>query len=113
MPSFATRHNVLQALLAVQQDSSELVPAFIARAREVLCFLQSTRLPFAPVPSPVTSAALLYTLEDSDCELLISVLLGDTRYSTLTTSLLAQSILTVQQVEDALKNRAPSRSDDP
>ena len=43
-------------------------------------------------------------LEDSDHELLISVLLGGTKYSALMTSLLAQSKLTVQQVEDALKN---------
>ena len=44
-----------------------------------------------------------YSLEDLDCKLLISVLLG-TKYSALMTSLLAQSELTVQQVEDALKN---------
>ena len=54
-------------------------------------------------------AAPLYCLEDSDRELLISVLLGGTRYSALTTSLLAQSILTVQQVEDALKNEEAHR----
>ena len=46
-----------------------------------------------------------YSLEDSDRELLISVLLGGMKYSALTTSLLAQSELTVQQVEDALKNK--------
>ena len=45
-----------------------------------------------------------YSLEDSDRELLISVLLGGMKYSALMTSLLAQSELTVQQVEDALKN---------
>src|ERR1700736_4741685 len=94
----ATRHNTLQALLAVRQESSESVPAFIARAREALRFLQSTRPPSAPVPTPVPGAAPLYCLEDSDRKLLISVLLGGTRYSALTTSLLAQSTLTVQQV---------------
>jgi hypothetical protein len=55
------------------------------------------------VPSPGTT----YSLEDSDRELLISVFLNGTQYSALTTSLLAQSHLTVQQVEDALKNEEP------
>ena len=107
--SFATRHNALQALLAVRQESSESVPGFIARAREALRFLQSTRPPSAPVPTPVPGTGPLYSLEDSDRELLISVLLHGTRYSALTTSLLAQSELTVQQVEDALKNEEAHR----
>ena len=42
--SFATRHNALQAFLAVRQEPSELVSVFIARAREALRYLQSTRL---------------------------------------------------------------------
>jgi hypothetical protein len=107
--SFATRHNALQALLAVRQESSEAVPAFIARAREALRFLQSTRPPSTPVPSPAPGTAPLYSLADADRELLISVLLHGTRYSALTTSLLAQSELTVQQVEDALKNEEAHR----
>ena len=49
-----------------------------------------------------------YSLVDSDKELLISVLHG-TKYTALTTSLLAQSELTVQQVEDALKNEEAHR----
>src|SRR5271156_2729789 len=107
--SFATRHNALQALLAIRQESSERVPAFIARAREALRFLQSTRPPPTPLPTPVAGAAPTYSLADSDRELLISVLLHGTRYSSLTTSLLAQSELTVQQVEDALKNEEAHR----
>src|SRR5271169_2370134 len=43
--SFATRHNALQAFLAVRQESSEVVSSFIAHAREALRFLQSTRTP--------------------------------------------------------------------
>ena len=102
--SFATRHNVLQVLLTVRQESSESVLGFIAQAKEALHFLQLTRPPSAPVPTPVPGTGPLYSLEDSDHKLLISVLLHGTCYSTLTTSLLAQSKLTVQQVEDALKN---------
>ena len=94
----------MQAFLAVRQESSEVVSSFIAGAREALCFLQSTRPPPTPLPMPVPGSAPIYSLEDADRELLISVLLNGTRYSSLTTSLLAQSLLTVQQVEDALKN---------
>ena len=107
--SFATRHNALQALLAIRQESAESVAVFIAHAREGLRFLQSTRPPSAPIPTPVPGATPLYSLQDSDKELLISVLLNGTRYSTLTTSLLALSELTVQQVEDALKNEEAHR----
>ena len=81
---------MLQALLTVRQESSESVPGFIAQAREALRFLQSTRPPSAPVPMPVPGTGPLYSLEDSDRELLISVLLHGTRYSALTT-LLTQS----------------------
>ena len=102
--SFATRYNAMQAFLAVKQESSESVPAFISHAHEALRFLQSTRPPAAPLASRPASSDLVYSLEDSDHELLISVLLQGTKYSALTTSLLAQSKLTVQQVEDALKN---------
>jgi hypothetical protein len=101
--SFATRHNALQAFLAVCQESSEAVASFIAHAREALCFLQSTH------PPPIPGSAPTYLLEDADRELLISVLLHGTHYSSLTTSLLAQSELTVQQVEDALKNEEVHR----
>jgi hypothetical protein len=93
----------------VRQESSEAVPEFIARAREALRFLQSTRPLSTPVPTPAPGATPLYSLADSDRELLISVLLHGTRYSALTTSLLAQSELTVQQVEDALKNEEAHR----
>ena len=102
--SFATRYNAMQAFLAVKQDSSETVAAFISRAREALRFLQSTRPPAAPLASRSSTSDPVYSLDDSDRELLISVLLQGTKYTALTTSLLAQSDLTVQQVEDALKN---------
>jgi hypothetical protein len=102
--SFTTRFNALEAFLAVKQESSESVAAFISRAREALRFLQSTRPPAAPLASRPAPSDPVYSLEDADRELLISVLLRGTKYSALTTSLLAQSELTVQQVEDALKN---------
>ena len=89
--------------MAVKQESSESVPVFISCACEALHFLQSTRPPAVPLSRPASSDPV-YLLEDSDRELLISVLLQGTKYSALTTSLLAQSKLTVQQVEDALKN---------
>ena len=41
--SFATRHNALQAFLAVKQEASEPVAAFIGRSHEALRFLQLTR----------------------------------------------------------------------
>ena len=106
--SFATRHNTLQAFLQVKQESSESISGFILRAREALCLLQSTCPPSVPLATAPRSGTT-YSLEDSDCKLLISVLLGGTKYSTLTTSLLAQSELTVQQVEDALKNEEVHR----
>jgi hypothetical protein len=99
----------LQAFLAVKQESSEAVASFIACSCEALRFLQSTRPPPTPLPTPVPGAAATYSLEDADRELLISVLLHGTRYSSLTTSLLAQSELTVQQVEDSLKNEEAHR----
>jgi hypothetical protein len=102
--SFATRYNAMQAFLVVKQESSETVAAFISRAREALRFLQSTRPPPAPLASRSSTSDPVYSLDDSDRELLISVLLQGTKYTALTTSLLAQSDLTVQQVEDALKN---------
>jgi hypothetical protein len=102
--SFATRYNAMQAFLAVKQESSETVAAFISRAREALRFLQSTRPPAAPLASRSSTSDPVYSLDDSDRELLISVLLQGTKYTALTTSLLAQSDLAVQQVEDALKN---------
>ena len=101
-------HNALQAFLQVKQEPSESISAFISRAREALRLLQSTRPPSAPLAAVLGSGAT-YSLEDSDRELLISVLLGGTKYSALTTSLLAQSELTVQQVEDALKNEEAHR----
>ena len=106
--SFATRHNALQAFLAVRQESSETMAAFISRAREALRYLQSTRPPIATLAIP-TAGSVGYSLTDSDKELLISVLLHGTKYTALTTSLLAQSELTVQQVEDALKNEEAHR----
>ena len=51
--SFATRHNALQALLVIKQESSESAAGFIARAREAMRFLQSTRPPSAPIPTLV------------------------------------------------------------
>jgi hypothetical protein len=52
--SLATRYNVLQALLAVKQESSEMIPAFISHAREALHYWQSTRpAVLSPVPTPV------------------------------------------------------------
>jgi len=104
--SFATRHNALQGLLNVRQDSSEPIPAFIAHAREALRFLQSTRPPPTPLPSPLPSTPT-YSLQDADKELLIAVLLNGTKYTALTTSLLAE--LSIQQVEDALKNEEAHR----
>ena len=101
--SFATRHNALQVFLAVKQEASEPVAAFIGRSRKALHFLQSTRpLPSSPMPS--TASPPSYLLQEFNRELLVSVLLQGTCYSALTTSLLAQLELTVQQVEDALKN---------
>ena len=106
--SFATRHNALQAFLAVKQEASEPIATFIGCSREALRFLQLTRpLSSSPMPSPVSLP--LYSLQEFDCELLVSVLLQGTHYSALTTSLLAQSELTVQQVEDALKNEEAHR----
>ena len=90
--------------MAVKQDSSETVTTFISRAHEALCFLQSTCPPAALLASCSSTSDPVYSLDDSDRELLISVLLQGTKYTTLTTSLLAQSDLTVQQVEDVLKN---------
>jgi hypothetical protein len=107
--SFATRHNALQALLAVTQEASESVTAFIGHAHEALHFLKSTRPPCVPPPSAASGSTPLFSLQDSDRELLISVLLCGTCYSSLTTSLLAQSDLTLQQVEDALKNEEVHR----
>ena len=106
--SFATRHNALQAFLAVWQESSETMAAFISRAREALHYLQSTCPSIATLAIPA-AGSVGYSLVDSDKELLISVLLHSTKYTALTTSLLAQSELTVQQVEDALKNEEAHR----
>ena len=102
--SFATQYNMMQAFLAVKQESSEMVAAFISRTRKALHFLQSTHPPAALVASRSSTSDPIYSLDDSDHELLISVLLQGTKYTALTTSLLAQSDLTVQQVEDVLKN---------
>src|SRR5712691_9853879 len=96
------------AFLAVKQESSESIAAFISRAREALHYLQSTCPPAAPLASAPGTASV-FSLEDSDKELLISVLLNGTKYTALTTSLLAQPELTVQQVEDALKNEEAHR----
>jgi hypothetical protein len=104
----ATRYNALQALLAVKQESSETIPAFISCAREALRYWQST-CPAVLSPAPTPAATASFLLEDVDKELLISVLLNGTKYSALTTSLLAQSELTVQQVEDVLKNEEAHR----
>jgi hypothetical protein len=94
----------MQAFLAVKQDSSEMVAAFISHACEALHFLQSTHPPAAPLASHSSTSDPIYLLDDSDHELLIFILLQGTKYTALMTSLLAQSDLTVQQVEDALKN---------
>ena len=101
--SFATRHNALQGLLLVHQESSESIPAFISHAREALRLLQSTRPPPMPLAAP-SGSTRTYSLQDADKELLITVLLRGTKYTALTTSLLAQPELSIQQVEDALKN---------
>ena len=83
--SFA-RFNAMQAFLAVKQETSETVAVFISRAREALRLLQSTRPPSASLVTPAGSGPF-YPLEDSDRELLISVLLNGTKYSALTTCL--------------------------
>jgi len=106
--SFATQHNALQAFLAVRQESSETITAFISHVREALRYLQSTRPHIATLAIPA-AGSVGYSLVDSDKELLISVLLQGTKYTALTTSLLTQSELTVQQVEDALKNEEAHR----
>ena len=73
------------------QESSESIATFIARAREALRFLQSTRPPPPHLAPPSGTAAIVtYSLEDSDRELLISVLLNGTKYSALTTSSLCR-----------------------
>src|SRR3984885_1119047 len=64
----------------------------------------ATRPPAALLASRSSTSDPVYSLEDSDRELLISVLLQGTKYTALTTSLLAQSDLAVQEVEGALKN---------
>jgi len=85
--SFATQYNAMQAFLAVKQESSEMVAAFISCAREALHFLQSTRPPAAPLASHSSTSDPVYSLDDSDRKLLISVLLQGTKYTALTTSL--------------------------
>ena len=95
--NFATRYNAMHAFLAVKQESSETVAVFISHAREALHHLQSTHPPAAPLATPLPPPGTHYTLQDCNQELLISVLLNGTQYSALTTSLLAQSNLTVQQ----------------
>jgi len=67
--SLATRHNALQAFLAVQQESSETMAAFISHAREALRYLQSTRPPIATLAIPA-AGSVGYLLVDSDKELL-------------------------------------------
>jgi len=86
--SFATRHNTLQAFLAVQQESSETMATFISHAREALHYLQSTRPHIATLAIPA-AGSVSYSLADSDKELLISVLLHGTKYTALTTCLLS------------------------
>ena len=100
--------NALQGLLLVHQESSESIPAFISRAREALRLLQSTRPPPTPLAAP-SGSTRTYSLQDADKELLIAVLLRGTKYTALTTSLLAQPELSIQQVEDALKNEEAHR----
>ena len=79
--SFATRFNAMQAFLAVKQETSETVAVFISRACEALRLLQSTRPPSALLVTPPAGSGPFYSLEDSDRELLISVLLNGTKYS--------------------------------
>ena len=69
--SFTTRYNAMQAFLAVKQESSESVPAFISHAREALHFFQSTCPPAAPLASCPASSDPVYLLKDSDHELLL------------------------------------------
>ena len=71
-------------------------------ACEALRFLQLTRPPPTPLASPLPSTPT-YSLQNADKELLIAVLLNGMKYTTLTTSLLAQPELSIQQVEDVLK----------
>ena len=81
---------------------------FISHAREALHLLQSTRPPPTPLAAP-SGSTCTYSLQDADKELLITVLLRGTKYTVLTTSLLAQPELSIQQVEDALKNEEAHR----
>ena len=67
--------------------------------------LTSSNMPLA-APSGSTCT---YSLQDADKELLITVLLCGMKYTALTTSLLAQPGLSIQQVEDALKNKEAHR----
>ncbi|KAF8290868.1 hypothetical protein DL93DRAFT_2092026 [Clavulina sp. PMI_390] len=103
--SYATRFNALQTLMNTRQESSEPVATFIARACEGLRHLQST----CPAPAVALVSSTGYGLAEADMELLISVLLNGTTFTALTSSLLAQSDLTVQKVEDALKNEEAHR----
>jgi len=80
--SFATRYNAMQAFLVVKQDSSETVTAFISRACEALCFLQSTRPPSALLASRSSTSDPIYSLDDSDHKLLILVLLQVFKWQT-------------------------------
>jgi hypothetical protein len=57
-----------------------------------------------PLAAP-SGSTHTYSLQDTDKELLITVLLCGMNYTALTTSLLAQPELLIQQVEDALKNK--------
>jgi len=82
--SFATRHNALQAFLAVRQESSETMAAFISCAWEALRYLQSTHPPIATLAIPA-AGSVGYSLANSDKELLISVLLHGTKYTAWTT----------------------------
>lgn len=70
--TFAARFNALQACLNVRQSGDETASAFVARARESLRVLQSTR-------------SRSYTLADADEEMLISILLNGTSLTGITT----------------------------
>ena len=94
--SIATDAEDPQTILnSIKEESSESIPAPPA--------VHSTS------SNSSSGSTRTYSLQDADKELLIAVLLRGTKYTALTTSLLAQPELSIQQVEDALKNEEAHR----
>jgi len=98
-PSFASRFNALQTLLGTRQNAGESVGAFIARARESLRVFKAS-----------CGDDKTYTLSSLHDELLLVSLLTGSVYPSLATSLLTQDTLSIQKVEDALKNEEQHQS---